>query len=104
MSTSGKGNPSFWLIHTPTLSKIYQIAQIGFDLRFLMLNPRRIFFEAYCDKGALFIQLEESQLAGQTLAAEKHTWAQQIENIKGQAIEKICKAEEEVDNKYFGQV
>ena len=49
-STSGRGKTSFRLIHTPSLSEVSRTSQMGFDPRFLRLDPRRIPFDRYCDR------------------------------------------------------
>ena len=57
--------------------------------------------------GAVLVQLEESQVARQALEAEKQKLAQQVESIKGEAVEKINlarrKVEEEANKKYLAK-
>ena len=62
---------------------------------------------SFREVGAVLVQLEESQVARQALEAEKQKLTQQVESIKGEAVEKINqarrKAEEEADKKYLAK-
>ena len=48
--TSGIGKASFRLIRTLSLSEVSRTSQMGFDPRFLRLDPRRVPFDRYCDR------------------------------------------------------
>ncbi|XP_062086396.1 uncharacterized protein LOC133792502 [Humulus lupulus] len=60
---------------------------------------------SFREVGAVLVQLEESQAGRQALEAEKQKLTQQVEGMKGEAMEKISQArrtvEEEADKKYL---
>ena len=73
----------------------------------LSLQTSLIVERLFREVGAVLVQLEEGQVARQALEAEKQKLAQQVESIKGEAVEKINqarrKAEEEADKKYLAK-
>ena len=48
--TSGIGKDSFHLIRTLSLAEVSRTSQMGFDPRFLRIDPRRVPFDRYCDR------------------------------------------------------